>query len=229
MLLGSRTALASLCRRLAATVSLLFDVQDPTNEFTMSTQEQTRTVEVYDPALCCSTGVCGPSVDPALAAFAGDADWLQAQGVEVRRYNLAQEPGAFAGREAVTTALRERGETCLPLLFVDGELVAEGAYPSRDELAKLVGLEDGAELGPVWGPAVKELVAIAAAVGSNCEQCLEHHVTVARELGVAQDDLARAVRTAKAVKDTPARSIAERADILLGIAEEPRSGGGCCS
>lgn len=194
----------------------------------MSTQEKTRIVEVYDPALCCSTGVCGPSVDPALAAFAGDADWLAAQGVKVRRYNLAQEPGAFADREAVTTALHERGEGCLPLVFVDGELVAEGAYPFREALAKLLGIERTADLDPVWDPAVKELVAIAAAIGSNCEKCLEHHAKVARELGVAQDDLVRAVRTAKAVKDTPARSIAERADTLLGIAEEPKSDGGCC-
>ncbi|MEX2621006.1 MAG: arsenic metallochaperone ArsD family protein, partial [Egibacteraceae bacterium] len=54
------------------------------------------TVEVFDPAMCCSTGVCGPSVDPALARFASDLDWLGEQGAQVRRYNLGQEPGAFA-------------------------------------------------------------------------------------------------------------------------------------
>ena len=52
-------------------------------------------LEVFDPAMCCSTGVCGPSPNPALAPFAADLDWVAAQGVGVRRYNLGQEPGAF--------------------------------------------------------------------------------------------------------------------------------------
>ena len=45
--------------------------------------------------MCCSTGVCGPTVDPLLAAFAADVDWLRAKGVSVSRYNLAQDPQAF--------------------------------------------------------------------------------------------------------------------------------------
>jgi len=53
-------------------------------------------IEVYDPPMCCSSGVCGPSVAPALPRFAGDLKWLKAQGVEVARHNLAQQPLAFA-------------------------------------------------------------------------------------------------------------------------------------
>lgn len=49
-------------------------------------------LEVYDPAMCCSTGVCGPDVDPALVAFAADLKWVAEQGVEVQRYNLGTEP-----------------------------------------------------------------------------------------------------------------------------------------
>jgi len=30
--------------------------------------------------MCCSARVCGPSVDPDLARFAADVDWLQKQG-----------------------------------------------------------------------------------------------------------------------------------------------------
>jgi len=184
----------------------------------MSVQEKTRTVEVFDPAMCCSTGVCGPSVDPALARFAGDVEWLQGQGVEVRRYNLAQQPGAFAEREDVTAALREYGEDGLPLVFIGGELASRCAYPARAELARLVGLQAPVAAEPVWSPAVKELVAVAAALALGCESCLEHHVAAARELGVADDDLARTVRTANAVKETPARNIAAAADRLLGVA-----------
>ncbi len=207
----------------------------------MSVQEKTRTVEVFDPAMCCSTGVCGPSVDPALARFAGDVEWLEGQGVEVRRYNLAQQPGAFAEREDVTAALHEHGEGCLPLVFVDGELASQGAYPARAELAHITGVKAPATAESVWDPAVKELVAIAAAVASNCEPCLEHHVAVARELGVGDEDLVRAVRTAKAVKETPARNVLAAADRLLGAQPDTpaealrlvevngKGGGGCCS
>lgn len=94
-------------------------------------------VKVFDPAMCCSTGVCGPAVDPALSLFAADLDWLAGQGVSVERFNLAQQPEAFVAHPEVTEALREHGEGALPLILVDGRKVMEGVYPSRDQLARL--------------------------------------------------------------------------------------------
>ena len=38
-------------------------------------------MDVFDPPMCCSSGVCGPEVDPLVAAFAADVDWLTSQGV----------------------------------------------------------------------------------------------------------------------------------------------------
>jgi len=93
-------------------------------------------VKVFDPAMCCSSGVCGPSVDPQLARFAADLDWLAGEGVSVERFNLAQQPEAFVAHDQVTDALRERGEGALPLILVDDLKVIEGAYPSRDQLAR---------------------------------------------------------------------------------------------
>ena len=97
-------------------------------------------LEVFDPPLCCTTGVCGPAVDPLLAAFAADAEWLQAQGVSVVRHNLAQDPQAFVANDTVSAALRENGDGVLPLLVLDGAIVAQGVYPRRAELARLVGV-----------------------------------------------------------------------------------------
>jgi hypothetical protein len=54
------------------------------------------TLRVFDPAMCCSSGVCGPSVDPELARFAADVAGCSKQGVAVERFNLSQQPGAFA-------------------------------------------------------------------------------------------------------------------------------------
>ncbi|WP_437768061.1 arsenite efflux transporter metallochaperone ArsD [Sorangium sp. So ce281] len=97
------------------------------------------TIRVFDPAMCCSTGVCGPSVDPELARFAADVDWLQKQGVTVERYNLSQQPSAFAGTPAVKEALA-RGTEVLPLVLVGDRIAVEGAYPSRETLAALAGV-----------------------------------------------------------------------------------------
>ncbi len=58
-------------------------------------------MQVFDPAMCCSTGVCGPSVDPALTRFAADLDWMKSKGAEVERFNLAQQVAAFTANEKV--------------------------------------------------------------------------------------------------------------------------------
>ena len=101
-------------------------------------------LQVFDPAMCCSTGVCGPSVDPALTQFAADLAWLQGQGVEVERYNLAQQPQAFAVNDLVRKQLTKHGSGCLPLLVVDGQVMSGGVYPTREQLAGLVGLPSAA-------------------------------------------------------------------------------------
>ena len=104
-------------------------------------------LQVFDPAMCCSTGVCGPSIDPALPRFAADLEWLKSKGLEVERYNLAQQVAAFTSNPVVKTALNSRGSKCLPLLLLDGMIVGEGAYPTREELARLAKVEF--EPGPV--------------------------------------------------------------------------------
>lgn len=113
-------------------------------------------LEVFDPAMCCSTGVCGPSIDPALVQFASDFLWIAGQGVHVERYNLAQQPQAYAANEIVKAMLAADGNACLPLILVDGEVVSTGQYPTREELARLVGLApDGTKSIPPRLPIVR--------------------------------------------------------------------------
>ncbi|MTB79800.1 arsenite efflux transporter metallochaperone ArsD [Providencia stuartii] len=97
-------------------------------------------LEVFDPALCCSTGVCGTEVDQALVDFATDADWLKKQGANVKRFNLAQEPMAFVNNIKVKTFLETAGAESLPLFILDGETVLTGRYPKRHELARWFGI-----------------------------------------------------------------------------------------
>jgi len=96
-------------------------------------------LQVFDPAMCCSTGVCGPEVDPALVRFAADLEWLKESGVVVERFNLSQEPAAFVGNATVASAMRGRDDA-LPIVLLDGKIVAQGAYPGREALAALVGV-----------------------------------------------------------------------------------------
>ncbi|MFW6083690.1 MAG: arsenite efflux transporter metallochaperone ArsD [Gemmatimonadota bacterium] len=97
-------------------------------------------LRVFDQPMCCSTGVCGPDVDPALVRFAADLDWLRRQGVTVQRFNPSREPRAFASHAAVRRALVERGSRSLPLVLWGEATVASGAYPDRGVLGRAVGL-----------------------------------------------------------------------------------------
>ncbi len=98
-------------------------------------------IEIFDPAMCCSTGVCGPGVDSKLVEFAVDLDWLKGKGVVVERYNLAQQPDKFVNSEIVSTAMGLTGDLCLPLILIDGKIVSRNVYPNRAELAALTGVD----------------------------------------------------------------------------------------
>ncbi len=98
-------------------------------------------LEVYDPPMCCSTGVCGTEVDPVLPRFAADLEWLKTQGIAVTRYNLAQEPGAFVGNEAVKAALHAESKACLPLIVINGQIMSRAMYPDRATLAGWTGID----------------------------------------------------------------------------------------
>ena len=98
-------------------------------------------VEIYDPAMCCSSGVCGPSVDPVLVKTNETALSLQKQGVEVTRYNLAQQPHEFMANKIVSGLLQKEGNKSMPIILVNGELFSKGEYPSYEDLCKALGID----------------------------------------------------------------------------------------
>ncbi len=97
-------------------------------------------LQVFDPALCCPTGVCGTEVDPVLISFSADVDWLKHAGGQIERFNLAQQPMAFADNAVVKAFLERSGSEGLPLILLDGEIAMAGRYPTRKELARFAGI-----------------------------------------------------------------------------------------
>jgi hypothetical protein len=53
-----------------------------------------KTIPVFDPALCCSTEVRSVEVDHQLVNFSAGVDWAKQNGVQIERFNLAQQPMA---------------------------------------------------------------------------------------------------------------------------------------
>ena len=104
-----------------------------------------KSLTIYDPAMCCSTGICGTDIDQQLVDFAADLDWLKSEGIEVKRINLSQEPALFAANEQVKSVLENSGVEGLPVILADDQMMSSGQYPGRADLAQMVGLAlDGA-------------------------------------------------------------------------------------
>jgi hypothetical protein len=115
-------------------------------ELTQPTEQENAmpAIHVYEPALCCSTGVCGPDLDQALVVFTADLDHLKGLGADIARHSLASDPAAFAENGSVRSFLQVAGSEGLPLTMVDGVTVITGIYPTRVQLLRYAGLVSAA-------------------------------------------------------------------------------------
>lgn len=98
-------------------------------------------IQIYDPALCCSSGLCGPSPNPALIKMNDAVLALKKQEVEVERFNLAQQPKAFIANKSVGELLHSNGKKILPITVVDGEVFKTERYPTYEELCEKLGID----------------------------------------------------------------------------------------
>ncbi|HEX9058830.1 MAG TPA: arsenite efflux transporter metallochaperone ArsD [Clostridia bacterium] len=95
---------------------------------------------IFDPAMCCSTGVCGPSVDKELLRVSTVISNLKNKGVFVERYNLTNNPQIFVDNKEINKLLNDGGVEILPVTMVDGVVVKTKAYPTGEEFCNLLGL-----------------------------------------------------------------------------------------
>ncbi|PTM26464.1 arsenical resistance operon transcriptional repressor ArsD [Lacticaseibacillus rhamnosus] len=98
-------------------------------------------IELFEPAMCCSTGVCGPSVNQDLLMITSAFDALQGvKTIEADRYNLSNNPDVFSERADILAAIKDDPDAVLPITVVDGKIVKTGDYPTIDELSDYTGL-----------------------------------------------------------------------------------------
>ena len=91
-------------------------------------------VEIYDPPLCCPTGLCGPTLDQTLLDVDEMVLALQTEGHPVERYQMTSSPQAFLRNAEVMALVRERQMDALPIIVVRGRVLKTGTYPTSSEI-----------------------------------------------------------------------------------------------
>ena len=88
-------------------------------------------ITILDPAMCCSTGVCGAEVDDNLVQTAANVKWLKSLGHDVHRHNISNDATAFKDYPGAIKKLQQEGTNSLPYIFINDQLVTSGYYPTK--------------------------------------------------------------------------------------------------
>ena len=108
-----------------------------------------KNIEIFDPGMCCSTGVCGPGIDPELMRMATLVNSLARKGIQIKRHNLSNEPQDFVANKLVGALLAKEGAEVLPITLLDGEVVKTHQYPTNEELSGWLGMRIGTRSTPL--------------------------------------------------------------------------------
>lgn len=95
-------------------------------------------IQIFEPAMCCPTGVCGVGVDPELIRISAMINTIKKKGIEIDRFNLSNAPQEFLNNKEVKTIINQKGVDELPITLVDGEIVVTGRYPTNEEITKFL-------------------------------------------------------------------------------------------
>lgn len=97
---------------------------------------------IFDPAMCCPTGICGPGIDPELLRVSTVLNNLQRKGIAVERYNLTNNPGVFVDNKMINDLLNSDGVDLLPVTIVDNQVVKTKAYPTNEEFCEMLDIPE---------------------------------------------------------------------------------------
>ena len=101
---------------------------------TMPTSIGQADVEIFDPPMCCPTGLCGPTLDETLLDLNEMILILQSERVQVARYQMTSHPQAFLSNTDVMRLVREKQMAALPITIVRGKVIKVGEYPTLAEI-----------------------------------------------------------------------------------------------
>ena len=99
-----------------------------------------KTIEIFDPAMCCPTGLCGTNIDPNLMRIAVIVDNLKKKGINVTRHNLKDEPQIYVTNAKINALLQSKGVEALPITLVDGEVAVIGSYTTTKQMSEWSGI-----------------------------------------------------------------------------------------
>lgn len=97
-------------------------------------------IRLYEKAMCCPTGLCGPVLDPELIRISVAIDNMVKNKVDIDRYNLSSFPDKFAKNKKIKEQLKEKGKYALPITTVDDEIIMTGRYLTNEEFAEISGI-----------------------------------------------------------------------------------------
>lgn len=97
-------------------------------------------IEIFDPAMCCPTGLCGTNISTELMRIAVVIETLKKQGITITRHNLRDEPQVYVTNQVVNDYLQKYGAEALPITLVDGEVAVSKAYPTTRQMSEWSGV-----------------------------------------------------------------------------------------
>jgi len=102
-------------------------------------------LEIFEPSLCCESGLCGPEPDKVLIELQNTIQLLKKAGVETKRYAINQAPLVFVQTAVVRDFIKKNGADKLPLVLLDGQMIKSGGYPTLEELKTFIPALKGIE------------------------------------------------------------------------------------
>lgn len=95
-------------------------------------------IEIYEEAMCCSTGVCGPEPDKTLIKTNQINEYLKQNQIEVQRYNMSNNPNEFIKNKEAIRLIQEKGNEVLPITFIEGNIAKTGTYITQEEADEII-------------------------------------------------------------------------------------------
>ena len=103
-------------------------------------------LEIFEPELCASDGMCGLSADHEIMRIDKVVEVLQANLYDINRYVQPEDRQKFMDNDTVVKFDREKGNNALPVILLDGAIVMDGKYPTNDEIAQWLEVPNMADL-----------------------------------------------------------------------------------